>query len=196
MKKIKMGIVLIALLLSTAAGQALHPDTAAGQALQPGIPNLPPEWQVTASALADVTGDGAAEWLLVVWRPWRDWPIQRWSAVPSPIAGFHDASGHSCHLIVLDPGDGSEIWAGSALPVPLLGLAAADVDGDGVDDLLTVEGEYAAGRDGAGTRVDVWQWNGFGFSMLWRSPPGQFDPACLAEAGRCGIQQAVQTTGF
>ena len=37
----------------------------------------PSTWHISASAFADVTGDGTAEWVLLVWRPWRDWPIQR-----------------------------------------------------------------------------------------------------------------------
>jgi hypothetical protein len=182
--KIKIGILLIALALAVPAGQA----TPAAE-VPLGMPDLPPDWHVAASSLADVTGDGAAEWVLLVWRPWRDWPIQRWSAVPSPIAGFHDGGGDSCHLILLDPADGREIWAGSALPAPFLSLAVDDVDGDGTNEVLTIEGTYADGRDGAGTHVDVWDWSGFGFTLEWRSPPGTFAPSCLANADRCGVRE-------
>ena len=105
--------------------------------------------------------------MLLVWRPWRDWPIQRWSAVPSPIAGFHDARGDSCHLILLDPRDGREIWAGSALPAPLSTLSVEDVDGDGRNEVRTLEGSYAGGES---THMDVWCWNGFGFTLEQRSP--------------------------
>jgi len=142
--------------------------------LSPCLPPIPPDWHVTAVTLADVTGDQRPEWLLLVWRPWRDWPIQRWSPVPSPIAGFHDAAGDSCHLILLDPRDGREIWAGSALPAPLLAVAVGDVDGDRQDEVVTLEGDYATGRAGPATHVDVWRWNGFGFVLDYRSPPGTF----------------------
>jgi hypothetical protein len=130
------------------------------------LPALPPEWRVTDAVLDDVTGDGAPEWVLLVWRPWQDWPIQRWSNAPSPIAGHRDAAGDSCHLILIDPRDGREIWAGSALPVPLSALSVEDVDGDGRNELRTVEGSYAGG---ARTHVDVWRWNGFGFTLQQRS---------------------------
>jgi hypothetical protein len=188
---LKWGVVLIALALVLPASQ-VSPASAAALPAATVLPPLPSDWQVAASALADVTGDGAPEWVLLVWRPWRDWPIQRWSAVPSPIAGFHDASGDSCHLILLDPADGREIWAGSALPVPLLALTVDDVDGDGAQEVLTVEGTYAEGRGGTGTHVNMWRWNGFGFTLEWRSEPGTFAPSCLYNANRCGLREIAQ----
>ena len=150
-------------------------------------PAVPADWDVTDSALADVTGDGRPEWVLLVWRPWRDWPIQAWLDVASPIVGYHDAAGDSCHVIVLDPHDGREIWAGSALPSPLLALAVGDVDGDGRSELVTLEGNYARGRRGPARHIDVWRWNGFGFALDWRSPPGLFHQLRLTERDNSGI---------
>ena len=152
------------------------------------LPALPATWHITASTLADVTGDDVPEWVLVVWRPWQDWPIQRWSVTPSPIAAFHDASGLSCHLILIDPRDGREIWAGSALPVPLLALEVEDVDGDGKNEVLALEGNYADGRDGPGRHVDVWRWNGFGFTLQVRSPAGAYPLSCLRDADHCALK--------
>ncbi len=144
------------------------------------LPDTPPDWQVTASARADVTGDGAVEWVLLVWRPWRDWPIQAWVSAPSPISTFRDARGDSCHLILLDPVDGRERWAGSALPAPLLALVVGDVDNDGLNEVITLEGDYGAGRNGVASHVDVWAWNDFGFSLEWRSQNGAFRELTLA----------------
>jgi hypothetical protein len=147
------------------------------------LPATPADWRVTAATLADATGDGEPEWVLLVRRPWRDWPIQKWTSVPSPIAGFHDAAGDSCHLILLDPASGREVWAGSALPAPLLALAVGDVDGDGINEVVTLEGDYDAGWDGPASHLDVWQWNGFGFSLEWRSPEGVFRQLFLINTG-------------
>lgn len=142
----------------------------------------PSAWHVSASVLADVTGDGNAEWVLVVWRPWRDWPIQRWSSIRSPITDFRDEMGDSCHLILLDPGDGHEVWAGSALPAPALALAVGDVDGDKQLEVVLLEGDYVTGRQGPAMHVDVWRWNGFGFTLEWRSPAGTFRQLQLVDA--------------
>ena len=168
-------------------GYSFHAGSFIGLPNLPLPPSPPPDWHITAAVLADVTNDDAPEWVLLVWRPWRDWPIQRWLPVPSPIAGFHDAAGDSCHLILLDPQDGREIWAGSALPAPLLALAVGDVDGDGYNEVVTLEGNYATGRDGPATHVDVWRWNGFGFTLEWRSPPGVFRQLCLTDGNNDGI---------
>ena len=157
----------------------------------PSPGHVPSTWRITASALADVTGDGSPEWALVVWRPWRDWPIQSWSTAPSPIAGFHDAAGSSCHLILLDPRDGHEVWAGSALPAPILALAVGDVDGDGRSEVITLEGDYATGRDGPACCVDVWKWNGFGFTLEWRSPSSILHQLRLTDANDDGILDVV-----
>lgn len=148
---------------------------------------IPSDWHVSASALTDVTGDGNAEWVLVVWRPWHDWPIQRWSGVRSPITNFHDEAGDSCHLILLDPDDGHEVWAGSALPAPALALAVGDVDGDKRLEVVLLEGDYVAGRQGPAAHLDVWRWNGFGFTLEWRSHAGTYHQLYLVDADDNGV---------
>ena len=150
-------------------------------------PTLESTWRVADAVWADVTGDGFPEWVLLVWRPWRDWPIQQWSQAPSPIAGFHGASGESCHLLLLDPASGRETWAGSALPVPLMALAVGDVDGDGLDEVVALEGDYATGPTGPASRVNVWRWQGFGFELVWRSERGVLHELRLLPAPRGGI---------
>ena len=160
--------------------------------LPPALPSdLPSSWQVTATAFADVTDDEVSEWVLLVWRPWKDWPIQEWSSAPSPIAGFHDRKGESCHLIVIDPVDGDEIWAGSALPRPLTALAVGDVDGDGNNEVTTLEGDYDRGRNGPASHIDVWQWNGFGFSLEWRSSRGSFYSLVLTDVDGDGTPEVA-----
>ncbi len=137
----------------------------------------PAAWDVRAALYADVTGDAVPECVLLVWRPWRDWPIMRWREGASPLAQYRDALGASAHIIVILPdGQGSyrEVWAGSALPIPFSALAVGDVDGDGRAELVTLETDYATGRNGPASAVSVWAWNGFGFSLESRSATGRF----------------------
>jgi hypothetical protein len=141
--------------------------------LAPSSPPIPP-WlsptgDVVASRLGDVTGDGQSEWIVLVWRAWQDWPIQRWVRAPSPISGFRDAHGLSCSIVVVDPEQGVERWAGSPLPVSLVAMQLGDVDGDGRDEIVALEGDYRDGREGPAHHLVVWSWREFGFGLDWRS---------------------------
>lgn len=134
------------------------------------IPAVPADWEVTAGTLADITGDALCEWVLVVWRPWRDWPTQKWLDTESPIRDFHDEHGLSCHLVVLNPEDGSEIWVGSPLPHPIVKMVVGDVDRDGTLEVMTLRGDYENGRRDTATHLDIWFWDDFGFTLKYRFP--------------------------
>ncbi|PTA68882.1 hypothetical protein C8263_05650 [Deinococcus arcticus] len=128
---------------------------------------LPPDWTVRGAAWGDVTGDGQPECVLSVWRPWRDWPIGRWAAAPTPIMGNRDARGRSAHIAVLRPLPGGryrELWVGSALFQPVSGLT---VRPDGT--LATLEVTYAAPQAPAHA-LSEWRWTSFGFRLLRRVP--------------------------
>jgi hypothetical protein len=152
----------------------------------PPIPSdLPSSWDVRGAIYTDITGDRKPEMILLVWRPWRDLPFMEWSASVSPVKEFHDANGDSCHIVVIDPHpeegiDGKpgksyrEIWAGSAMPVPFTEIGTFDIDKDGVDELVGIEGTYETGRDGPGNRISVWKWTGFGFNSVWRSTESEY----------------------
>jgi hypothetical protein len=172
-------------------GEAAAGDTYPHPPAVPGPPPVPAEWYVADLAWADSTNDGFPEWALLVWRPWRDWEIQRWSSVPSPIIDFHDEQGLSCHVVLIASTGDREIWAGSALPVPLLTLEVGDVDGDGRNELVTLEGNYAAGWRGAATHLVVWRWSGFGFSLEERSPAAGYHQARLTDCNNDGILDIV-----
>ena len=149
------------------------------------LANLSLSWHIRAATQADLTRDGIPECVLLVWRPWRDWPIMKWSDTPSPIAANRDAQGDSAHIILVEaqPTERGyrELWAGSALVVPIVQLATGDVDGDGWDELVVLEGDYDSGRDGPARHVAVWRWNGFGFTLDWRSPPGRLVALALSD---------------
>lgn len=128
--------------------------------------HLPPSWDVRAGVYADVTGDGTPECVLSVWRPWKDWPIARWSAQPSPITTHRDGQGYSSHIAVLRPLPGGRyrnIWVGSALYQPVTRLKVLPDH-----TLVTWETTYARGRSASSVAVSSWRWTGFGFGLLER----------------------------
>ena len=152
------------------------------------LDRLPTGWHVVNALRADLDRDVTVECALLVWRPWQDWPIMRWSDTDSPIAAHLDARGDSSHIILLQPlpdssrqGIYRELWAGSALAVPIIQIRAGDVDGDGWDELVALEGDYATGRLGPAIQVAVWRWNGFGFTLDWRSPANTYTALALSD---------------
>ena len=84
------------------------------------------------------------------------------------IEEFQDAEGYSSHIILI--GWRFEMfrerWAGSALAQPVTTFAAADVNLDGKLELITLDSTYAAPKTAPATRLSVWEWNGFGFSVV------------------------------
>lgn len=145
------------------------PTPAASLRPSPGCPpmKLPTTWDVRSQVYADVTGDGSPECVLALWRPWRDWPVQRWSAARSPITANRDARGDSAHVAVLKslPGGGyRQVWVGSALYRPVTALTVLP-DGR----LVTLEGTYAAGRFAPSVSLSEWTWTGFGFRLEGRA---------------------------
>ena len=106
-----------------------------------------PEWQVVDLAMGDPNDDGRAELLLALWKP--------------------DAAGVArSHPFILGYRDGAyrTLWGGSAVADPILGVELADLDGNGVQELLVLE------QRGAIPAVAAWRWHGWGFTLLWRFP--------------------------
>jgi hypothetical protein len=139
--------------------------------LSAGLPawQNPPGWRVVQAQITDLNRDGRPEAALLVWRPFRPWPVDRWLPYGGRIAGFHDKQGNSCQIILIGwRGDEyGELWAGSALAEPVRSFAAADLNGDGFQELVTLDGRYADPRTAPGRKLKVWEWNGFGFSVVY-----------------------------
>jgi hypothetical protein len=79
-------------------------------------------------------------------------------------------------------GDYRTLWGGSAVTDPIHEVELGDVDGDGAEELIVLEGDDQRQRT-----VSVWRWHGWGFSLIWRSHPGQYWDLRLQEDGRISI---------
>lgn len=141
----------------------------------------PPEWSISQAALTDLNQDGQLEATLLVWREFRPWPVDAWLPHGGRIATFHNAQNQSCHIILIGYSRGAyrELWAGSALADPIVSFAAADLDGDGVQELATLEGSYATHRSGIAHTLKIWRWNFFGFNAV-SSIEGTFHQMALS----------------
>jgi hypothetical protein len=132
----------------------------------------PAGWQVHQAQIADLNRDGLPELVLLVWRPFRSWPVDKWLPSKGRIASFQDANGSSCQIILIGWFQNSfrERWAGSALAQPVKSFAAADLLGNGKPYLVTLESEYNDPASQTARRLKVWEWNGFGFTSVYIMP--------------------------
>ena len=128
----------------------------------------PAAWQVKQAQIADLNRDGIPEVVLLVWRPFKPWPVDTWLANGGRIKDFHDAAGMSCHMILIGWKQGSfgELWAGSAMAETVDRFAVANLKGNDRQYLVTLGGNYDDPPSAASRQLKVWEWNGFGFSIV------------------------------
>jgi len=128
----------------------------------------PQAWSVEQVQVADLNHDGLSEAVLLVWRLFKPWPVDEWLPNGGRIDSFHDSNGRSCHMILIGWNRDSfrELWAGSALAQPVQRFAAVDLRGDGRQYLVTLEGEYDDPPSAPSRRLKIWEWNGFGFTVV------------------------------
>jgi hypothetical protein len=127
-----------------------------------------PAWIVKQAEFGDLNWDGRPEAVLLVWRDFAPWPVDKLLPAGGRIADFHDTEGQSCHLILIGwaKDEVRETWAGSALADPVLGFGIGDLDNDGRQELVTMDGNYNSPAYLPAKAVKIWEWNGFGFSRL------------------------------
>jgi hypothetical protein len=123
---------------------------------------------VVQAQISDLNRDGRPEATLLVWRPFKPWPVDAWLPHGGRIQNFHDSRGASCHIILIGWKQGAfrELWAGSAMADPVKSFAAADLTGTGRQYLATLEGAYDDPLPAPARRIKIWEWNGFGFSIV------------------------------
>ena len=143
----------------------------------------PQSWQVLQAAIGDLNQDGKPEVALLLWRPFRPWPTDQWLPSGGRISTFHDAAGRSCHVILIGwtRGGYNELWAGSAMADPVTSFAIADLNGDNLQELVTLEGRYTDQSSAPARTLKVWAWNGFGFTVV-SSMDGVFSNMTLDQA--------------
>ena len=134
--------------------------------------------------MADLNQDGLPEVVMLVWRPFKPWPVDTWLPHGGRIDNFHDSAGRSCHLILIGWTKNSyrERWAGSALAEPIETFAVADLADSGEQLLVTLESEYDDPPSAPARRLKVWEWNGFGFTVVSQIQ-GTFNQLAIARAG-------------
>lgn len=119
----------------------------------------PSSWRVVDLALGDPNDDGRFEMLLAILKP--------------------DADGHERsqpYIVGHRGGEYQLLWGGRPVQAPILAVELGDVDGDGAEEMVVLE------EQGDGQTISVWRWQGWNFSLLWRSENGRFQNLILLPA--------------
>ncbi len=126
-----------------------------------------PAWRVVDVALGDPNDDGRYEILAALWKP-------------------NDAGVLTSHPFIIGYRGGTVkvIWGGSAVTHGIHEIALADIDGNGVEELVVLESARPGdGPDATQRTLSVWDWHGWGFNLRWRSEPGRYRGLDVAEDG-------------
>jgi len=143
----------------------------------------PQTWKIVQAVISDLDRDGKPEVTILLWRPFRPWPADQWLPNGGRIAEFHNSEGLSCHIILIGwtRGGFHELWAGSAMADPITYIAPADVNSNNAQELVALEGRYTDPQSAPARTLKIWEWNGFGFSVV-SSIDGIFTNMSLVEA--------------
>ena len=146
-----------------------------------------PSWDVRELLVADLNNDDEQEVALVLWKPFRSEPPVFYDAFGFP-APWEDGSLRN-HLFVYTWRDGEwlPLWCSSPIADPISDLTVGDVDGDGANELVALERSYGDGLDAPARQVSVWRWNGWGFTLQWRSPAGAYANLTLQDVTADGV---------
>lgn len=138
-------------------------------------------WKVEGFFLTDADNDGIADLSLSVWKPGN-----YGEAMPFWV-GENDMSVRN-HFFVYSLEDDRmrPVWQSSNLAAPDCGFTIDDIDADGKNELIAMEGDYADAVC-RGRRLSVWRWHEWGFLNEWKSEDGNFEGVALyaGYGGKC-----------
>lgn len=127
----------------------------------------PAEWWIDEFAVADADGDGTLDITMAAWKE---------GDFGGTLPFWHESNDMSIkqHMFVftLRNGEMQSVWQSSNLDAPNCAFTFADVDADGIEELVVLEGAYGdASALCETTRLAVWSWNEWGFFKDWEAEP-------------------------
>jgi poly-gamma-glutamate synthesis protein (capsule biosynthesis protein) len=129
------------------------------------------EWWIDDFVLADSTNDGIKDINLSVWKAGDYGPSKPfWVDENDPSVKNH------FFIFDLINGEIKSVWQSSNLDAPNCKFDFSDLNHDGKNELIVIEGSYSVDNiECNGEYAAVWQWNGWGFTNEWRSEKGIFN---------------------
>lgn len=129
----------------------------------------PSDWQIDSYFIADSTNDGTININLSLWKPGN-------FGTSKPFWVEKNDMSIKNHFFVYDLVDNEMImnWGSSNLAKPNCEFQTTDIDNDGKNDLIVIEGEYQNDTSCSGEYIAVWKWGSWGFVNEWRSEKGNY----------------------
>lgn len=173
---------------------------AGGQIQSRQVWQSPVDWWVGNFVLADSTGDGVTDLNMSVWKSGNYGSSKPFWVKKNDMRVRN-------HFFVFDFKDGvmKPLWQSSNLPAPNCEFAFGDVDGDGKQNLVVLEGDYSddvmadegnAAGDGfsharacQGHYVAAWQWDEWGFVNVSRGKKGNYKNLRVEKVG--GVEKVL-----
>jgi hypothetical protein len=112
-------------------------------------------WHITKVVVGDPNNDGRTELFLLLWQPDEDGILRSHPFLMGWRGGRYGI-----------------IWGGSASGMSIQDIAIGDLDGDGFQELITLEG--GSTPEDAGQHVVIWHWQSWLFHQEWKSPSGEW----------------------
>lgn len=128
----------------------------------------PEEWWIDDFVLADSNNDGSVNINLSFWRAG-----SFGTSKPFWIEENDKEVGNHFFVLSLINQEVKQVWGSSRLSNPNCEFKITDIDNDGENDLIVLEGSYED-EICQGKYLAIWQWNGWGFSNKWRSEEAHF----------------------
>lgn len=129
----------------------------------------PAEWWIDDFVLADINNDGITDINLTLWKAGS-------FGSSKPFWVKENDTSVKNHFFILGFINGKikQVWGSSSLAEPNCEFQITDIDNDGKNDLVVIEGDYSQKPKCNGNYIAVWKWNDWGFSNEWRSEEGNF----------------------
>ena len=129
----------------------------------------PNNWWVDNFIFADSNNDGIIDLNLSLWKS------GDFEASEPSWAEKNDKTTKNYFFILNLINDSvKQIWHSSYFSEPNCEFQIADIDDDGENDLIVIEGDYAFKPQCTGKYIAVWKWNEKGFSKQWQSEWGNY----------------------
>lgn len=129
----------------------------------------PSDYKVDSVSVADITNSGEKTINFSLWKSHN-------FGNSKPFWIKNDKTNPHNHFFIYHYIDGKfkPIWGSSNLDQPNCKFVVRDINYDGKNELITLEGKYQDYPNCHGKDLAIWQWNGWGFNNLWRSSNGKF----------------------